>query len=209
MTITGIPTFISFSRCCSSRPSISGMRTSVTMQPSCASGSALRKATADSCTRTARPAVLSRKASDWRTSASSSMTWTTWLAGTVGVLFPGHLQSEVENRTTLGRRLHPDLPAVRFDDGAADRETEPHALALGRHERLEQMSRHLGRQSATGIGHAHLRHAVAAGDGRDLELARARYLEHDLDRVADQVDQHLLDLDAVGQNDVRGRIEAE
>ena len=34
------------------------------MQPSWTSGRAFRKATADSWTRTARPAVLSRKASD-------------------------------------------------------------------------------------------------------------------------------------------------
>ena len=110
-------------RRCSSSPSIPGMRTSVTTQPSLTSGRTFRKATADSWTRTARPAVLSRKASDWRTSASSSMTWTTPSAAMLGLLYRGGAQCEPEDRAAARPVVDPDLAAVRLDDGAADRKS--------------------------------------------------------------------------------------
>ena len=48
-----------------------------------------------------------------------------------------------------------------------------------------------------------------AGDAGDLQLAIVRCLRHDLDGIADQVDQDLLDLDAIGQHQVGLGIEPE
>src|SRR5215475_16116029 len=187
---------------------MSGMRMSVTTQPACACGSSFRKATAESYTRTANPSVLSRKASDWRTATSSSITWTTWLDG-MNRLLAGPAQGEAEDGAAARAVLDPDPAAMRLDDGAADREPESHALALGGDEGLEQVRGHLGRQSRPGIGDADLRHVVGRRDGGDLEPALACRLDHDLDGVANEVDQHLLDLDAVGEHQVGLGIEPE
>ena len=55
-------------------PVISGMRTSVMMQPCSTIGSTSRKACPESKPRTGMPAVLSRNSSDCRTASSSSIT---------------------------------------------------------------------------------------------------------------------------------------
>src|SRR4051794_23808636 len=49
-----------------------------------------------------------------------------------------HRQGELKNGATGHVRGCPDLAAMRFDDRAADRQSHPHAAALGRVERIEQ-----------------------------------------------------------------------
>ena len=54
------------------RPSISGMRTSVTMQPSCSRGASSRNSRGEAKVCAFSPAVTHRKASDSLTASSSS-----------------------------------------------------------------------------------------------------------------------------------------
>ena len=91
---------------------------------------------------------------------------------------------------------------MRLDDGPADRQAEPHALALGRDEGLEKLCRDLRRETAAGVGDAYFHGAVVVRACSDLEFTALAGLDHDLDGIADQVDQNLLDLDAVRQNRV-------
>jgi N-ethylmaleimide reductase len=52
-------------------------------------------------------------------------------------------QREAEGQAATRILAGSDPPAVRLDDRAADRETEPHAVALGRGERLEETIHHV------------------------------------------------------------------
>src|ERR1700730_8850604 len=45
---------------------------------------------------------------------------------------------EAEDRPAVRVRTAPKLPAMRLDDGAANGETEPHSITLGRNERPKQ-----------------------------------------------------------------------
>src|SRR5437868_239242 len=179
------------------------------MQPARATGRISRKAVAESCTRTAKPAVLRRNASDWRTAASSSMTWTTLLFDKGRLLVLCRAQGEAEDRAAARPGIDPDPAAMRLDDGPADRQAQSHALALGGDERLEELRGDLGSKPGSGIGDAHFDRLLAACHGGDLELATLRGFDHGLDGVADQVDQDLLDLDAVGEHQVGRRVEPE
>src|SRR5262249_58064670 len=98
--------------------------------------------------------VRSRNESECRTASSSSTTWTTGLDGMADLLVGHGLQGEAENRTAARVAVGSDLPAMRLDDGARDRQTHPHAVALGRDEGLEQLRCDLGRDAGAGIGHA-------------------------------------------------------
>src|SRR4051812_20554848 len=210
MTITGNFTPAAASRRCNSMPSTPGMRTSVTMHPSWTSGRTSRKAVAESCTRTANPTVLSRKASDWRTSASSSITWTMLLPAKLSLLrlAARHAQGEAEHRAAVGPFAHPDLAAMRFDDGSADRQPQPHALLLGCNEGLEKMSPDLRRETGPRIRDTDL-YGIADKLRLDGNLSLSRRIHQDFDGVADQVYQDLLDLDAVGHDLLGARIEPE
>src|SRR5438132_92256 len=159
------------------------------MQPARATGRISRKAVAESCTCTAKPAVLRRNASDWRTAASSSMTWTTWLFDKRRLLELCHAQGEAEDRAAARPGIDPDPAAMRLDDGPADRQAQLHALALGGDERLEELRGDLGSKPGPCIGDAHFDRLVAVCHGGDLELAAVRAFNHDLDGIADQVVQ--------------------
>src|SRR5262249_60797000 len=83
-------------------------------------------------------AVPSRKASESGMAWSSSMTWTTALSDGIADVLLGHgPQREAEDRPAGGVGLRVDMAAVGLDDGAGDRQTDPHALTLVGHERLE------------------------------------------------------------------------
>ena len=86
---------------------------------------------------------------------------------------------------------------MAFDHGATDREAEPHAFALGRVERLEQAAR-VG-DAGTAIRHADHHPVGVVGDANGDGVARHRTrLRGDrFERVAQQVEQHLLDHHAV------------
>src|SRR3546814_14253675 len=48
-------------------------------------------------------------------------------------------QGKADARAAAGRRIDPDLPAVRFDDGARDRQAHAHTGPLRRNEGLKQL----------------------------------------------------------------------
>jgi hypothetical protein len=94
---------------------------------------------------------------------------------------------------------------VRLRDLAAERQPDAGAGRLGREERHEQVGR-IGESGAL-VAHADLDAAVDGGPG-DVDLAVPVLLDR-VDRVAQKVDQHLLDLVAVGLNrDVRASAHA-
>src|SRR5689334_11590003 len=97
---------------------------------------------------------------------------------------------------------------MRFDDLAADRQAEPHALRLGRDEGLEQPRRHLRLDAGAGIGDPRERHAVLAAPCRQNKLPTFAGL-HRLYRVAHQVQYHLLDLYTVDEDGWKRVVELE
>src|SRR5262245_57060664 len=208
MTITGRCTPSCLRRRSSSRPSISGMRTSVTMQPDRTSGSVARKATADSWVRTGTLALRSRNASESRMASSSSMTCTSGWSAMRRLRGRRGAQREAEGGAAARGRLHPDAPAMRLYDRLRDRQTHPHAVLLGGHERLKQLVRNLGGNAGTGIFDRDRDHSIAGAFRRHEKLAPL-YLGHRLDGVAHQVEQDLLDLHLVGQDPIGARIELE
>src|SRR5262249_25298037 len=152
-------------------------------------------------------AVPSRKASESRMAWSSSMTWTTALSDGIADVLLGHgPQREAEDRPAGGVGLRVDMAAVGLDDGAGDRQTDPHALTPVGHARLEQLRHHRRRDPRAGVGDADGDHAVLAGSRRNDELAWLRVF-HRLDRVAQQIEQDLLDLHLVGEHEIDRRVE--
>src|SRR3981081_3237798 len=57
----------------------------------------------------------------------------------------------MEHRAALGLVLCPDSALVRQNNGARDGEPDPHALLLGREERVEDLGEPVRRNSRTGI----------------------------------------------------------
>src|SRR5690606_37561887 len=97
------------------------------------------------------PALSSRKTSESRIAASSSMTWITasvmcCLLGTCS------FQGEAEGRTAARRFLRGNTSAMGFDDGARDGQAHAHALRLGGDERLEQLIGDVAADAGAGIG---------------------------------------------------------
>ena len=97
---------------------------------------------------------------------------------------------------------------MRLDDRATDREAYAHAVLLGRDERLKQLWRD---------GIANPRTGVLDCDARQDRLRRVPSApkasglrrHHRIDRIADEVDEHLLDLDAIDQDLVGGGVELQ
>src|SRR5690349_700782 len=192
MTIAGRPMRRVLSCRCSSSPSISGILTSVTMQPGWTVGKASRNAGADSYTLTAKPDVVSRKATAWRTASSSSIRCTTASRAIGGVLpavdfLPAQgLERQAEDGAAIRIGFRPQPPAMGLDDGARDRQADPHAVRLAGDERLEQLRLDFRGNAGAGVDHADLGHVVVALCGGNRQFADGCFL-HCLDRVADQV----------------------
>ena len=83
-----------------------------------------------------------------------------------------------------------------------------HAGLLGREEGLKQVRLDVILESRAGVGHLDFDHVVGdPGIGRDQLPPRA--LRHRFERVAEQVDQDLLNLHPVGQHQIGLRIQIE
>src|SRR5690606_32701214 len=94
----------------------------------------------------------------------------------------------------------PDLTAVCLDDSLRDEEPEPGAFAAGRvirPEAVEEIRQVLRRNAGPRVGYSEPRHAVARFDC-EVDFAAARY---ELQRIAQQIGQHLLDALAIGVNE--------
>src|SRR5262249_25757303 len=154
------------------------------------------------------PAVLNRKASDWRTASSSSTMCTTKLPGIAAYPLARRLEREMEERPAARIWLGPHLPAMRFDDALGDGQADTHTSGLCCDEGLKQARRNLPGKAASRVGNPHLDHALFQQGGLDDELL-ARATVHRLDCVADQVQQHLLDLHLLHEDRASAGIEAE
>jgi hypothetical protein len=80
---------------------------------------------------------------------------------------------------------------VRLIDNHAE------AARLGREEGIEYELRHRRRHAVSGVAHGQLDSTVAGAVDAHAQLAPAFHPEHGVDGVAQQVEHHLLELDAV------------
>ena len=88
-----------------------------------------------------------------------------------------------------------------LDDGAADRQADADAVRLGRVERLEHLLDALRIEPAAGIAHLNQDDVRAVVPRHDRQEARAvADGAHGLDRIHDQVEEHLLQLDPVARH---------
>src|SRR5690606_37244783 len=171
MTITGKRSFVFLTRSSSSIPVISGIRTSVMMQPASASAMLARKSFADSYVRTRTPAASSMKRSESRAASSSSITCTK-PSFCIREFLSGHVtEREVEDRAALRIGPHADAAVMRLDNRAADLQADAHAMDLGGEERLKQLPGDFIGDARARVGDADLDHsAVGRHDGHG-ELA--------------------------------------
>src|SRR5262245_66675965 len=96
--------------------------------------------------------------------SSSSMTWTTPLSDGIADILLGHgAQREEEDRPAYWVGLDTNLPAMGLEDGAGDRQSDAHAVALVGDEWLKQLRRYFRWDPCA---------AVDAAD-RDHEIGRA------------------------------------
>src|SRR5476651_2498600 len=161
MTMTGMSILVSLKRRSISMPVISGMRTSVMMQPSVAAVlMAARNATALSWLLTSSRALRSRNDNESRAASSSSMTCTTALDGIADLLLSDASEREIENGSATRIGLGPNLPAVRLHDGPANRQAHSHSLLLRRDKRLKQPRHHVRCDSRSGIGNGDADHII-------------------------------------------------
>src|SRR5262249_51228640 len=101
------------------------------------------------------------------------ITWTTGSLDIADLLPADRPQGEAKDRPATGIGLGPDLAAMRLDDRSRDRQPDPHPLAFGGDERLEQLRTHLRRNARSGIGNADRDHGVARRARGDRQLAPA------------------------------------
>ena len=86
-------------------------------------------------------------------------------------------------------------------DGAADREPKAHALRLGGHERFEKVCARLRRQADAVVDDGHGDAAIAAQAApHDKSVLRPALRRHGIAGIADQIDQHLLNLNAIHED---------
>src|SRR5262245_39568803 len=112
----------------------------------------------------------------------------------------------MKNRAPQGVLFHPDLPAMRFDDGARYRQSDTHAVAFRSHEGLKQLFGNLGRDPRASVNYADANKTFVGRCDGDREITDLRGF-HRIHGVADQVEKHLLDLYAIGQHQVDRWIE--
>ena len=93
-------------------------------------------------------------------------------------------------------------PAVKFDDRTADRKSHAHATGFGGEESIEQPIRAIGGEPNAAVRHrdSHLLCVILLRS--DHELARSiRDRLHRFDAVDHQIEDHLLQLNFIGEND--------
>ena len=79
---------------------------------------------------------------------------------------------------------------------------------LGREERLKQVRLGIVAKSMPGVRHGNFNHIICGLGVRGDQLAMGR-IGHRFQRIAEEIDQNLLDLDPVGKHQVACRIELE
>ena len=103
-------------------------------------------------------------------------------------------------------RLCPETTMMPLDDGAADGEPDAHAVALRRVEGIEQLVHALAVDAHAGIPHAHAHTIAVLPFGSDQQLPRPIVdANHRVRGVAEQVENDLLELDAIASDRSGGR----
>src|SRR6476620_5921774 len=170
MMMTGMSFPLSLKRRSNSIPVISGIRTSVMTHPGSKGLLLARNDDAVSYVRTSICAARRRKANESLAASSSSMTCTTGLDGIADHLPADASESKVKHCPSSSIGFSPYLPAMRFDDGSANRQTDPHPLLFGGDEGLKELGRHVWRNSRPGIGHGDANHIAIGRRGRQEKL---------------------------------------
>ena len=113
---------------------------------------------------------------------------------------------ERKRGAAVGIVLGPDPAAVRFHDGAADRQAHPHPAGFGGVERVENTRELVGRDTRALIPHGNVHSGIGVQrpDHDPPRLARGAHRFH---AVEHEVEQHLLDLDPVAAD--QGKIGRE
>ena len=108
----------------------------------------------------------------------------------------------------FGRRFEPDAAAMSLDDRPADRQADAHPALLGRDKRLKQLGRD-GFADPPPLS-SMLTRMKSGGSGAVWNCeASHRAVHHGVDCIADQVDEHLLNLDAVDEHLIGVRVELD
>src|SRR5262245_13634000 len=95
-------------------------------------------------------------------------------------------------------RLGPQVSLMFLNDGAAHREPDPHALGLRRVERIEQLVDVLNREPDTSVPNGDADAIVPVARSVDQQLpGTITNRSHRVQSVAEQVQNHLLELSAV------------
>src|SRR3954468_25028203 len=105
-------------------------------------------------------------------------------------------EEDGEDRALAGGAVDQDAAVMRLDDAVGNRESEPDTLrlVLEAEEGVEDPLAHLLRDSPAAVGDGELDGVARDCREGDLEVAARG---HRLDRVLDQVRDHLLDLDGI------------
>src|SRR5215472_15989384 len=165
-----------------------------------------RNASADENASAVKPNSRSKSGSDSRTDSSSSTIDTSeplpvmsassrcraWNAlGATG-------NGKGEGGTGTVVSLCPQTPMMSLDDATTDREPDAHAVGFRCVEGVKQLAHVLGGDAHAGIPHIHAHTIDVLAFGYDHQLPRAIvHVNHRVGGVAQQVQDHLLQLDSV------------
>src|SRR4029077_9234465 len=111
----------------------------------------------------------------------------------------GCRQGDKPASTTLGRGFRRGGAAVRFDNRPHYRQTHAHSFLFGGKEVIENFVWLILRQTHSKIAYAKFSHVSLIGTGANYDAAFSRrQLFNRVERVDDQVKQHLLNLNKSG-----------
>src|SRR3979411_1898986 len=113
-------------------------------------------------------------------------------------------QGKGEDAAAPGFLLRRQLATMRFDNRTRNRQAQSHAIVLVRDEWLEQPAGNIIVNSGSDIANRNFDHAVAENSGCQGDFAPF-LIRHGIKRVADEIDENLLDLNPVHEY-VRGLI---
>src|SRR5258706_15905542 len=117
-------------------------------------------------------------------------------------------QAETEARSSALIRGKPYPAAMSLDDRLTDRQAHPHPGLFRRHEGLEQAAGYIFGQTGTVIRNRTF-HEISLGGRRRNDQHRSCRCMHRLDGIADEIYEHLLDLNLVDRDSSQRRIEFE
>src|SRR5262249_10805213 len=139
------------------------------------------------------PCDSSSSISASRTRWSSSTTKTMWLSVDMGRRYDDR-QGEDEDGALGLVLLHPQPPAMGFDDGAANGQAQAHSIFLRRVEGVEDPRGELNAAAAIAdLGPDHIPRPAHADPQRPVAHGRV----HRIHAIADEIDENLLDLHAI------------